>query len=83
MYVIVAACCMQVTVDSENGATLHNESKSTGYVIDLTPPDVVYLKDHPENLRYQTSDSQMYAHWQFEDEESDVLEYRMRIIGEL
>ena len=62
---------------------MKNESTSTGYVVDLTPPRVVYVRDHPHNLHYQTSDTEMYAAWLFEDPESGVVEYRYRVIGEI
>ena len=68
-------------MEATNGATLKNESTSTGYVVDLTPPRVLYLKDHPHNLHYQQSDTQIYAAWQFEDPESGISEYRYRVIG--
>ena len=72
---------IEVVVEAENGATLTSDATSSGYVIDLTPPVIDYLKDHPQDLKYQTSDSEVFAAWQFHDDESGIIEYKYRILG--
>ena len=41
---------------------------------------MVYLTDHPEDLLYQSSKSELYAAWQFRDPESGIATYGMRIL---
>ena len=40
----------------------------------------MYVSDQNESLYYQTSDTQIYAAWQFLDAESDISSYEMRIL---
>ena len=74
---------IEVVVEATNGATLTSDATSSGYVIDLTPPAIDYLKDHPQNLHYQTSNTEMYGAWKFDDDESGITEYKYRILGSL
>ena len=72
---------LKVTVEATNGATLKNETTSSGYTIDLTSPRVHYVRDHPHDLHYQSSDDEMYAAWFFDDPESGIVEYKYRVLG--
>ena len=53
-----------------------------GFLVDLTPPNIIELFDGPNLHRdesYQTSISQLSASWIMVDPESGILEYRLSI----
>lgn len=76
----VVSHTVQVSVEATNGATRKNISTSSGYTVDLTPPEVIYVKDHPRGLHFQTNDHSIFAAWKFADEESQLASYQMRIL---
>ena len=41
---------------------------------------MIFVKDNPEELLYQSSDEKIFASWQFMDGESEISLYQMRII---
>ena len=49
---------------------------SSGYQVDLTPPNVKFLRDSKNGYKYITSNDEMYATWRFADDESGISEYR-------
>ena len=67
-------------MEAVNGATRTSSSDSTGFIVDLTQPEVIFLKNHPDGLLYQANDSSIYASWQFSDIESKIARYQMRIL---
>ncbi|XP_013394005.1 uncharacterized protein LOC106161555, partial [Lingula anatina] len=70
---------VQTTVRGLNGAGLMSSTNTDGYSIDLTPPVLKYIIQSEDGLMYQASDSYIYGHWQYGDEESGILEYRVTI----
>ncbi|CAH1249045.1 SELE [Branchiostoma lanceolatum] len=48
---------------------------SNGFVLDLTPPELIYLRDGMDpdrDLQYSTSTTELMANWMFIDEETGV-----------
>ena len=66
-------------VEAINGASRKIASYSNGYLIDLTPAVLNYLYDSLTGLRYQTSNTELYAKWMFTDKESDISRYQIKI----
>lgn len=75
-----------VTVRATNGAGLTTTAISNGVKVDQTPPTLVRQPEHfdvafslNEAIRYQSSNSTIYASWKFVDLESDIVEYEWAI----
>ena len=64
-----------VQIEAVNGAGLSVLTNSSGYVIDLTPPQVSYIVDgnNPrEDLQYQSSITSLEASWDVRDDQSGI-----------
>ncbi|XP_064646203.1 uncharacterized protein LOC135499389 [Lineus longissimus] len=64
-----------------NGALNFIESETNSFVVDLTPPNLIYLNDGPTaevDIDYSSNDN-MAANWDFHDEESGVKEYDLAL----
>ena len=68
-----------VKVEAINGASKRAASFSNGYLVDLTPAALEYLYDSKTGFAYQTSNTELYAHWLYSDPESGILKYQMKI----
>ena len=53
-----------------------NSSSSSGFTVDLTPPEVQFVSDSEHGYKFISDKTSMYAKWQFTDGESGIKEYR-------
>lgn len=73
---------IHVVVEAVNGAGLSRSVASSGYIIDVTPPEVVFLGDGPvvgTDLRYQNDSTTLSINWQASDEESGLSKIEVAI----
>ncbi|XP_061168901.1 uncharacterized protein LOC133178169 [Saccostrea echinata] len=70
-------------VDSFNKAGLSENIITDGYIIDHTPPNLIFIQDNIHKRRYQTNENLLNLRWQFEDEESGIKEYRYAVLESL
>ena len=63
-------------ITAENGAELTIEGESNGFMVDLTPPVTMFVKDSNSHTGYQSNNAALDVSWNFEDAESKVVEYR-------
>ena len=64
-----------VQIDAFNGAGLVTAVNSSGIIIDLTPPQLVYIVDgsDPSNdLQYQISSTSLSTRWEVRDDQSGI-----------
>ena len=70
---------VHVVVEAVNGAGLTKTVASSGYVIDITPPEVAFLGDGPvpgTDLSYQNDSSTLSMNWEVADDQSRSLKDR-------
>lgn len=63
-------------IEALNGAGLGVSINSTGYIIDLTPPEIAYFVDGGsplEDLEYQNDTSSLEVSWDVSDDESGIV----------
>ncbi|KAL3857351.1 hypothetical protein ACJMK2_012027 [Sinanodonta woodiana] len=65
-----------------NGADLWVRAASDGFLVDHTPPNVIFLEDSINGKKYQSDKSKLSLRWDFEDAESGIAEYRY-VVNEL
>ncbi|XP_061168902.1 uncharacterized protein LOC133178171 [Saccostrea echinata] len=70
-------------VDSFNKAGLSENVLTDGFIVDHTPPNLIFILDNIHQRRYQTYDNFLNLRWQFEDEESGIKEYRYAVLESL
>ncbi|XP_013400547.1 uncharacterized protein LOC106166509 [Lingula anatina] len=70
---------VKTIVRGKNGAGQMSAVTTDGYFVDLTPPVLNFISQSEEGLLYQSSDSYIYARWQYDDQESGILEYRVTV----
>ncbi|XP_046568758.1 uncharacterized protein LOC124277142 [Haliotis rubra] len=73
---------VRVQVTATNGAGLETQADSNGYMVDETPPNMMYIQDS-QTGKYQSDSSHLGVKWYFTDEESGILEYRYTIFEKI
>ncbi|XP_061177745.1 uncharacterized protein LOC133186528 [Saccostrea echinata] len=70
---------VSVEIETKNGAELKIVKSSDGVLVDHTPPNVIMIRDCLSGNGYQADDKNIFLRWKFEDQESDIKEYRVLI----
>ncbi|KAK3589126.1 hypothetical protein CHS0354_017092 [Potamilus streckersoni] len=65
-----------------NGADLSVRAASDGFLVDHTPPNILFLEDSQNGEKFQSDKSKLSLRWDFEDAESGIAEYRY-VVNEL
>ena len=73
---------VEVVVVANNRAGLTTSTKTNGYSVDTTGPELKYLRDNNDGRHYQTNKTTVTAFWRFDDPESSIEEYRVFIMEE-
>ncbi|XP_046375524.2 uncharacterized protein LOC124148470 [Haliotis rufescens] len=73
---------VRVQVTAINGARLETPADSDGYLVDETPPNMIYIQDS-QTGKYQSDSTHIGVKWYFTDEESGILEYRYTIFEKI
>lgn len=74
---------VHVSVTAVNGAEQEVTSQSDGFLVDTTPPLLVYLHDGRDtaiDLQYQTNKSVVNAVWEIVDAESGIRYYEVTLL---
>ncbi|XP_062598765.1 uncharacterized protein LOC134260192, partial [Saccostrea cucullata] len=66
-------------VTAYNGAGLSVKMKSSGFIIDLTPPNLKYIHDTKNGLSFQSDSQSLSYAWKFLDPESGIKQYRLTV----
>ncbi|XP_046580894.1 uncharacterized protein LOC124288421 [Haliotis rubra] len=73
---------VRVQVTATNGARLETQAESNGYLVDETPPNMMYIQDS-QTGKYQSDSSHLGFKWHFTDEESGILKCRYTIFEKI
>ena len=70
---------VDVVVTATNGAELTVDVTSDGFLVDLTPPVVQFVRDSYEETGFQSTDTSLQLSWLFSDSESHISQYRLSV----
>ncbi|XP_076086791.1 uncharacterized protein LOC143057371 [Mytilus galloprovincialis] len=73
---------VKVNVKATNGAQNTVTAESDGFVVDLTPPELMYIGDGTvaqEDVKYQGSTTEVSANFKFSDPESELDRFQIQI----
>ncbi|KAK3104702.1 hypothetical protein FSP39_008103 [Pinctada imbricata] len=72
---------VKTTLKTTNGALNTVTNTTDGFVVDLSPPDLLYIRDGltTTDIDYQADSTQLSASFSYEDEESGVDQYQIQV----
>ena len=70
---------VNVVVTASNGAELPIDVKSDGFLVDLTPPVVQFVRDSNQETGFQSGDTSLQISWLFSDSDSHISQYRLSV----